>query len=293
MENTDYGYANTIASIDYEEKASGSTSMKLTGNMAKTKHQVYPHIHQKLELDQGIKYVLSFKAKLNNVGALFVALETSDLGEKIWGRTHLVTSTTSSDWKTYTVPLVFENENGDTTFDSMNEGEMYSATLMIAVERMLGSINIDDVRVYAVEEDDETYSPIDPDENLIINGGFEVDGYVVEDVKFENVDGAKPVKIDTIQSGNIKVTTAIRNNNMGDNFNAATVIAVYNNGALVSLPYVIERNYAESAVYMPTDAFSATVAIPEMTEADNYEIKVMYWDGSSTMMPLDTADYLN
>jgi len=292
MENTEYGYANTVASVDYEEKASGSSSMKLTGNIEKVKHQCYPNINQQVTLDQGVKYVLSFKAKLNNVGALFVVLETEDLGEKIWGRTQLLNNFTTSDWKTYTVPLVFENENGDTTFDSMNEGEMYSATIMIAVEKMIGSINIDDVKLYAVEEDDDTYTPINAGENLIKNGGFEFGGYAVEDAKFEVSNGSKFVAIDKIQSGDIKVTTGIRNISMGEDFGAATIIAVYNNGQLVSIPYILEREYVESSVYLPTDKYSAIVTIPEMTQDDKYEIKVMYWDGFSAMKSLDTADCL-
>ncbi len=292
MENTEYGYANTVASVDYDEKASGSSSMKLTGNIEKVKHQCYPNINQQVTLDQGVKYVLSFKAKLNNVGALFVVLETEDLGEKIWGRTQLLNNFTTSDWKTYTVPLVFENENGDTTFDSMNEGEMYSATIMIAVEKMIGSINIDDVKLYAVEEDDDTYTPINAGENLIKNGGFEFGGYAVEDAKFEVSNGSKFVAIDKIQSGDIKVTTGIRNISMGEDFGAATIIAVYNNGQLVSIPYILEREYVESSVYLPTDKYSATVTIPEMTQDDKYEIKVMYWDGFSAMKSLDTADCL-
>ena len=293
MENTDHGYANTVASVDYEEKASGESSIKMTGNIEKLKHQVYPNIQQKVTLDRGIKYVLSFKAKLNNVGSLFVVLETSDIGEKFWEREYIVSNTTSSDWKTYTVPLVFENEDGDKNYDRMYEDELYSANIMIAVEKMLGSINIDDVRIYSVKANDTTYTPIDPSENLIANGGFEFGGYTIETAKFELVDGAKPVTLKAIQSGNIKVTSALRNSSMGDNFSAATMIAVYNNGKLVSLPYVLERNYTESSVYLPTDKFSATVTIPEMAEDDNYEIKVMYWDGLSTFVPLDTADFLN
>jgi len=294
-ENTEDGYyANTVAAIDYEEKAEGNSSIKLTGNMEATKHLRYPSMQQTVTLDHGTMYVLQFKAKLNNVGSLFVIFNTNDLGEAaIRGTEKLVSSFTTQDWKTYTVPLVFENENGDSTFNSFYAGEMYNGTIQIAVEKMVGSINIDDVKIYSVDESDSTYTPIDPSENLIVNGGFEFGTYTVEDAKFELVEETKTTKIDTIQSGNIKVTTGIRNISMGDEFKAATVIAVYNNGKLVSCSNIKEGTYDESSVYLPSDKYSTTVTIPEMTATDKYEIKVMYWGGLSTMNPLDTADCLN
>ena len=145
---------------------------------------------------------------------------------------------------------------------------------------MCGSLWIDDVAVYEIDADDEIISG-----NLLKDGGMEFIPMEIT-TKFEDADGKA---LDNIQAGNVYVTTGIRNISMGENYTAATILALYKDNALVNV-WVKEGLVPEVADGIPTDTWKQNISVP--SEGD-CEIKVMYWDSTSGMKPVDSFEVLN
>lgn len=277
---TDKLYANTVASIDYNDKSEGSSSIKLTGYIPQYQNNVFPHVAQTVvNLKKNTKYQLTFDAKLNNVGWLkcYAFAKDGDNALKTYDY-QPNTDFATTGWKTYTLVL------DDANYDMFAvDDETYDIEFNIGVMSMKGSLNIDNVCLYALNDDDKPTG-----ENLLSNGGFEF-GCEVEEAVFTK-DGSV---IRNIEAGTITVTSAIRNRNMGADFSAAIIYALYNNNQLVSIFGSKQGVLTASTTNLPGDSFSASVTINEITEDDDYEIKAFYWDGMNTIKPLKPADVLN
>lgn len=129
--------------------------------------------------------------------------------------------------------------------------------------------------------------------NLLINGSFDsVTNTSYKTVKpvFEllNDDGSINKSLTAVEAGTIQVTTAVRNINAGPALEALTLVAVYKDGVLYNVN-MLERKYSESVDELPTDEWVSTVEIPESENGEKYTIKVMYWDGLDSLIPL--ADF--
>lgn len=231
-------------------------------------------------------YKLTFDAKAENVGIMSVVFSAPTITTENGGKLYKVekpincgANYQSHDWKEYSYTLGYGN------YDNFaDESEMYEATIMFGTLAMAGSMNIDNVKLFAIDEDGNTKDST----NLLTNGGFEF-GCEIDEAVFTKAGSV----IKNIDAGEIKVTTAIRNRNGGEDVTAAIVCALYNNGKLEQIFGRKEGKLTLSAEELPGDTFTATVTVPEMGEDDNYEIKVFYWDGTETMKPLKIADFLD
>ena len=290
-------YSNAVADIDYAEKVQGNSSIRMDVNLPQVADHVIPHIRQSVTLDRGIKYRLTFKAKTNGVNFLR-AYEKASLTDED-GTVHKydiysnlipnVDDNTTTDWTTYTWDLVADKDsagNDYKLFDDMYEGEEYTAEIWIGVHRAVGSLWIDDVSIKAVNLDDNTTYG----ENLLVNGGFEYDKFVIEEPVYELVGEEEDEEINAIKAGKVRVTSGIRNVSAGDDFNASIAVALYDGGKLVSVQ-TMEKKLTEAFYYLPSEQFITYFDIPELDKGD-YKIKVMYWNGLNTMTPIGNIDKL-
>ncbi len=281
-------YMNAVPAIDTEIKYSGDSSLRIDGNMFNRVNYVYAPVAQNLKLQRNKLYVLKFKAKSAGVNQLKAMVnaksaEAIDGVVRSWSNQVYLEQDTSSyifkDWTEYEFNLSVDGEY-PLFSESVTTADVCNTTVTIFPEQMCGSLWIDDVAVYEIDADDEIVSG-----NLLKDGGMEFIPMEIT-TSFKDADGKE---INKIQSGKIDITTGVRNISKGDDFTTATIIALYNGTKLENV-WVKEGANPEVSDGIPTDTWTQSVTVPE---TGSYEIKVMFWDSTSGLKPIDSYKVLN
>ena len=275
------GYANTIFSLDSTDKQSGNYSAKIESLMTNAKDNVYVTLAQNVNgLSTATLYKVKLKAKTTDDSShLYLIYESEFPGENNT-KTHIFKSvelTKDADladgWKSYSAPL-------DDVYDYMNDERTYSVVLRPAINKLNGSMWIDDVELYAT--DDTTGNVIG--NNLVKNSGFDVFEAFEGETSFTDAAGEK---VNTVKPGEITATTSIKNNAKGDNFKATVIYALYKNGSLDKIE-TVEKVMSQVSYEVPADSFTQTFTIPD--DGNEYSIKVMYWNGLESLIPIAEVD---
>lgn len=277
------GYANTIFSLDSTEKQSGNYSAKVESLMTEAKDNVYVTLAQNVDgLNTATLYKVKLKAKTTDDSSHLYLIYESEFPGTDNTKTHIfkgVELTKDADladgWKLYSATL-------DDVYDYMDDGRTYSAVLRPAINKLNGSMWIDDVELYAT--DDTTGGTIG--NNLIKNTGFDVFEAFEGETSFTDAAGEK---VNAIKPGEITATTSIKNNAKGDNFKATVIYALYKNGSLDKVEKV-EKVMSQVSYEVPADSFTQTFTIPD--DGNEYSIKVMYWNGLESLIPIAEVDKL-
>ncbi len=269
---------NTSFNIDKNVYSEGTSSMRIDSNHNAWKDNYYPFVSQKVTgLDPTSTYVLKFMAKADNIGNFkFIdgnpwiqELFIQDYGATKGEKTH--------DWKEYT--YVIRQKPEITT-------ETYDTELYFAVETGLGSLWLDDIRLYKGVILPNGMQEIDYSTNYIKNGGFEYEDYAIQEPVFSKGGST----INALESGLIETKVRMKNYTMGDSFKPALVVALYNGTKLVDVSFTeqsISQNIYDGAL---PDELAVTINVPEMTSETDYNLKIMYWDGINSLKALDSAD---
>lgn len=289
----DGNYANTQFVIDNEEKAGGKYSLRIDANMKESKPNVFATIAQNISgLKRNIPYRLKLKAKATGVNHFYL-IESASVKDSsnatrdfFWQPSFIDSSVpVSTDWKEYTIDLTPELSDGFGLYDNFAEdSDVYTATIQLAVNRMNGNLWIDDIGVYAVDEFGNIIG-----NNLLTNGDFEsIEDFEAATIFAVEKDGVKE-PITEIQPGNIILTTSLKNNAKGDGFKTAVIYAIYKNDSLYNFTKV-EKAVDETAYTIPADSFETTINIPN--DENTYSVKVMYWNGFDSLVPIGRPDEL-
>ena len=271
---------NSSFNIDDEVYAEGKSSMRIDVNYDAWTSNYYPHIVQTVKgLDPTASYTLTFKAKAENIGN-FKFIDGNPWIEEVFIRDYGTTAGEKThDWKEYT--CVIGAKSGITT-------ETYDTDFYFCIETGVGSLWLDDMKLYKGITLPNGTQAIDTSVNYIKNGGFEYEKYAIQTPVFSK-DGAV---INTLETGTIETRVRIKNYTMGDDFKVALIAALYNGTRLVNVSF-IEQNITQSVLDgVPSDEAAVTVNVPEMATGEDYELKVMYWDGINTMKSLSDPDEL-
>ena len=269
---------NSSFNIDNDVYAEGKSSMRIDVNYDTWTSNYYPYIAQKIKgLDPTASYTLTFKAKAENIGN-FKFIDGNPWVEEIFIRDYgTTTGEKTHDWKEYT--CLIGAKSGITT-------ETYDTELYFCIETGVGSLWLDDMKLYKGTTLPNGTQVIDDTVNYIKNGGFEYEKYAIQDPVFSK-NGAV---ITALESGTIETKVRIKNYTMGNNFKPTLVVALYDGTRLAGVSF-IEQNITQNILDgVPSDELAVTINVPEMTAGTDYNIKVMYWDGLNTMKALDRAD---
>lgn len=290
-------YSNFNAAFDKDEKVSGNSSMRMDVNLPSRISNIYPNINQTVRLNTGKKYCIKFKAKMENINHFYLIEDTyitSMQGEKyhFWYSPDVVRSSSpvSSDWKEYTQVLAPTSDIDNKKFELYNPKYLidYDANIKLAIDQGTGTLWIDDVGVYEIDPYEDEVVVIS--DNLLANGGFESEDYIIENPSYVlNVDGER-FDTNVLEAGNMEFTVRIKNISAGDNFNIVVAAALYNGSKLVSVT-TMERKIAELPYYIPADEFTANVNVPSLDGGD-YKLKIMYWNGIDSITPIKDYDIL-
>jgi len=280
-------YANSMVSA--EEDETGNVSMRINSNIPETIGNIYANLisgTKTLRVDT--VYVLKFKYKSEDISNFTVRQDCTKEGVDgvVYSSNPILKSQTTTDgWVEKEISLIPEGIYDDED----EEDTTYQSTLMFIVDKATGSLWIDDIELYAV---DAKTGNLDTTDLFGGIGSFEGEDLEIAEPEYKLVaqDG-KTTAINEIVAGNIEVTTKIKNNAMGDEFKAAVIVALYNGTNLVDLS-VMEKTVAQSLFYLPADEFTQSVTVPEIKEGDNYNIKVMYWNGIDSLSSLKANDTL-
>ncbi len=129
-------------------------------------------------------------------------------------------------------------------------------------------------------------------ENLVKNGGFEykgLDGYYVSEPKVMKIEGESKREITSLESGLLEVSIEVTNYTMGDDFAPILIAALYNGDKYVKMEYGKQISYERQAEGFVEDELCFTVEVPQMTDGADYSLKIMCWDGLTTIIPLMDA----
>jgi len=287
-QQTDSAYMNTIPAIDTDIKYSGNSSLRLDSNMFSRVSNIYAGVAQKVTLQRNKRYILTFKAKSAGVNQFKAMVNAKSLEEidgevRSWSKQDYLEQNTTAyifkDWTEYEYDLSIDGEN-PLFSESVTTADEINTTITIFPEQMCGSMWIDDVAVYEIDSDDEICSG-----NLLKDGGME---FVSSEITTKFEDTNKKV-LEAIQTGDINVTTGVRNISLGDNFTTATIIALYNGSTLCDV-WMSEGKVAEVADGIPTSTWTQKVTVPN--DGGKYSIKVMYWNSSDGMTPIKALEEL-
>ena len=272
------GYANTIFSLDSTEKQSGNYSAKIESLMTEIKDNVYVTLIQNVGgLKTDTLYKLKLKAKTTDNNSHLYLVYVSNLSDvDQFKSVELKKEEDLADgWKSYSATL-------DDVYDYMNDAKTYFADIRPAINKLNGSMWIDDVELYATDE--TTGNTIG--NNLIKNSGFDDFEAFEGETSFTDAAGEK---VNAIKPGEITATTSIKNNAKGDNFKATVIYALYKNGSLDKVEKV-EKVMSQVSYEVPADSFTQIFTIPD--DGNEYSIKVMYWNGLESLIPIAEVDKL-
>lgn len=289
-QQTDSAYMNAIPAIDTDVKYSGNSSLRIDANMFNRVGNIYAPVTQSLTLERNKLYILKAKVKSAGVHQFKAMVQGTSVGEidgavRNWAyQDYLINETSSyyfSDWKEYEFNLSTTNADGYELFsESVETADEIKTKITIFPEMMCGSLWIDDVAVYEIDADDEIISG-----NLLKDGGMEfISGEITTSFTDENGDELKSIK-----AGTVNVTSSIKNTSLGNQYNVATVIALYN-GTVLENVWMKEGIIAETADSIPAETWTQAVTVPD--DGNKYTIKVMYWNSSSEMSPIEALEEL-
>ena len=244
---------NRYARATDDEKNSGNYSLRIYSESAGFE---FGQSYTVENLPAG-EYTVTWYAKGNDGTMLF----SNNWDEGVYN-VHLTPEVQSNGWKKYTKVLTL-NDSGNTKF------LFYADTAL--------DCYIDDISLVDANGT-----------NYIIDGGFEeveVAKYEVAEPTFSGLtaDGK-------LQSGTIEVKTSVWNYEMGENFNPRLVVALYNGNEFVTLSHVNQTATETYSKEVPGTELSVTLDIPEVTENDNYNIKIMFWDGLTPLITPKSVD---
>lgn len=258
---------------------------------------IYPHIRQTFTVKKGEKNRLSLRAKSEGSNHLYIIADYRPTGKTgSWSAKGLIQSNESPDgWNEYTVDIneaffntSTNNEKYKDYYDPTgNDTEEIPVTLYIALDYGDGTVWIDDVKFCNIYEDDNEDMVMDESTNKIINGTFD-ETYEILAPEFTDAEGNA---IDKLITGKVKVNAKIKNYSYTGGFNAFVAIGLYNGSTLEQLT-TAERKVSITSSDVPADEFKAEFDIADI-DAGEYSIKIMYWDGSATMVPLKAADVIS
>lgn len=264
--------------VDDEVYTEGNSSMRIDVNYGSWQPDYFPHIVQTIKgLDPTASYVLTFKAKAENIGN-FKLIDGNPWIDTIFIRDYGATTGESThDWKEYT--CVIGAKSGITT-------ETYDTDFYFCIESGEGSLWLDDMKLYKGVILPNGTQNIDPSVNYIKNGGFEYEKYAIQKPVFFKNGGV----INALESGTIETRVRIKNYTMNSSFKPALIVALYNGTKLADVSF-IEQSIAQSILDgIPSDELGVTINVPEMTTETDYNLKIMYWDGVNTMKALSSPD---
>ena len=285
---TNAAYMNTLPAIDTDVKYSGNSSLRLDSNMFTRVNNIYAPVAQNLKLKRNKIYVLTFKAKLSGVNQLKAMVNGKSVNEiggavRTWAKQDYLEQNTNAyifkDWTEYKYILSVDGEY-PLFSESVETADVIDTTVTIFPEQMCGSMWIDEVGVYEIDSDDEICSG-----NLLKDGGME---FVSSEITttFKDSNGAE---LNKIKPGTVNVTTAVRNISLGNDFNTATIIALYKGNSLCRI-WTKEEKIAEIPDGIPTATWTQEVNVPD--DGEKYTIKVMYWNSSSEITPIEALEEL-
>ena len=179
--------------------------------------------------------------------------------------------------------LATQNDGGDDLYDSLaDDDDTYTATISINVTKLVGTAWIDDVALYALDEDGAIVS-----DNLLAEGGFEFAPYTIS-AKCGTMENGVFTETGTLKAGENTIRAIVKNENAGADFKAAVAVALYKDGRLVKVSDILSKSVAEGNWYNPTEEYTFTLNVPAENIAD-YSAKVLFWKDLSGMKPLGRA----
>ncbi len=279
-------YANAVADIDKEVKKDGAASARIDINCPEVYGNVYSGLRQTVQLQKNKMYVLKANVKLEDIKQLCMVEEGSCGDFVVWNMyTFHNGNPKTADWYeiSYNLGTTDVTGNNDIYDPEAGDDEVYTVDLKIMTNSGAGTLWIDNASLYVIDEDGYIEG-----ENLLVNPGFEAYDYKLGNVTLDLVDGEGAVlesNIPAVKEGKIKANASIKNYAAG-NLDAAVIFALYNNGKLIDVDFM-EETVSERAVYLPAYEYSTVFTVPALADTDNYEVKVMYWDGIDTMKALD------
>ena len=279
-------YANIVSDLDSSEKASGNTAFKFSGKLENTYTNVYSGLSQTLKLQKKYRYQFFVKTKTRGVNVINVLEELADETDGTL-RANLLTvsdgSSSASDWAEKNCMLATQNDGGDDLYDSLaDDDDTYTATISINVTKLVGTAWIDDVALYALDEDGAIVS-----DNLLAEGGFEFAPYTIS-AKCGTMENGVFTETGTLKAGENTIRAIVKNENAGADFKAAVAVALYKDGRLVKVSDILSKSVAEGNWYNPTEEYTFTLNVPAENIAD-YSAKVLFWKDLSGMKPLGRA----
>jgi len=280
---SDVEYSNANFSLDTVEKASGNNSLKLDINLPEIIPNCYPCVIQTAKVRRDTPYTFTMKYKTQNVTELPIGVEYIDRDEngdiihRSWEAFYVGPS---NNWKEFTQDIsgvkciMHDNCNFHDLFDTT--GKTYDVNIYITAQKGTGSLWVDDVSLkdsYGLEG------------NLFVNGGFEYT-YEIQNPVYKSNNEV----IQNVTAGKMAVTAKIKNYAV-NNMNAMIVVALYKGNQLVN-SVLVEKPINVTPLVIPAEEITQTIEAPADISDGEYKVKVFYWDGASTIKPLDEADIL-
>jgi len=282
IDNTTY-YANYIATL--EDDAANNTYFKLQSNINERRDNLFTGISQNVSANTKNMYRLSFDAKVDGVYQFIVSRNSVGVADTQKDFQIVFSNNArSSDWRNYSIDIVGWDDEGG-FLDTVTPKD-YTLGVKLGVTKIIGSVCIDNVKLYALNEAEEITS-----DNLLKNSDFETDSYVIEDAEYSKIVDGEIFPVNTLENGQIIVSAKIKNINEGENFSPTVIVAFYKDGQMLSAT-TIKRSIAELPANIPADEITTTVNVPDDLSDGNYSIKVMYWNGVDTLVPLGESDVL-
>ncbi len=282
-------YSNYNVTLDKTEKTD-DTSLRFDANINTKKGNLFIRATQTVKgLSRNKLYRLKFDAKMDGLSNFLIARDATGFAYKpftgLYDESDNIVSiydegkSVTRDWQTYTVDIV--NPDGD--IYNKDNASTYDMTLSFTIEKLNGSLWIDNVELYEITEDGVVAS-----ENLMKNSTFSYDkGYSVSS-QFTMLDGDEEVAVSYIPAAGIVTAKAlIKNFAEGEALDVIVFAALYNGDKLENVT-VLDKDVQEKPILVPADEITATVTVPALDTGD-YKIKLMVWDGTTFSPVLDNA----
>lgn len=270
---TEGNYCETVLDIDNDIKYSGNSSMRITSGGDSMASGVYSALVQTVTLKKNTRY--KFSAQIKYIGAGSVSVQGIYNTSNGWMDSPAISYNNRDRWKNVSYEI-------DAVEGDADDSKTYTKNLMFLFNKGVDAVWIDDVSICPIVEGE-----VDTTANCIRNGGFEYDTeWEVRGYSYQETFMGEPVgeELEGLVSGNVLGSIKIRNYSE-EGLGVAVVAALYENGKLIDMSFVEQDIPVIANPYALAD-IGAAVTVPEMTEGNEYEMKLMLWDSVGNLQPL-------